>query len=262
MRNRALGEILALAVLLGSLGASAQVKHPDKAPRAVNSGQTPDLSGVWMRDAPPASNERIQYWIYEFNIEEPPMTLWGEAHYKAAKSSFGDHPYPIAETTDPVYHGCSPTGVPRVYLHPWPMQIAQARDEVVILFEYDSLRREIYTDGREHDTSLGPTWMGDSIGHWEGDALVTDTSNFNDKTWIDRIGHPHSDQLHVIERFRRPDHDHLVDDITIIDPKAYTKPWTTRLKLKLRPTWKLAEQFCEDGESFIGLENKEASPGK
>jgi hypothetical protein len=204
----------------------------------------------------------MQYWIYEFNIEEPPMTTWGEAQYKANKSSFGDHPFPLEETNDPIYHGCFPPGVPRVYLHPWPMQIVQTQGEVVMLFEYDSLRREIYTDGHWHDASLVPLWMGDSVGHWEGNTLVVDTVNFNDRTWIDRIGHPHSDALHVVERFRRPDHDHLVDEITIEDPKAYTKPWTAHLELQLRPDWKLTEQFCEDGESFMGLEKKEASPGK
>jgi hypothetical protein len=106
-----------------------------------------------------------------------------------------------------------------------------------------------------------PLWMGTSAGRWEGDTLVVDTTNFNDKTWIDRIGHPHSDKLHVIERFRRTDHDHLIDDITIDDPVAYTKPWNAHLEFKLRP-WKLTEQFCEDGESFLGLEGKEANPGK
>lgn len=215
-----------------------------------------------MRDAPPASNDQIQSWIYEFNTEEPPMTAWGEAQYKAAKSSFGAHAYPLHETTDPVYHGCFPPGVPRVYLHPWPMQIVQSRDVVVMLFEYDSLRRVIYVDGRAHGTALVPLWMGDSIGHWEGDTLVVDTVNFNDKTWIDRLGHPHSDALHLVERFRRLDHDHLVDDITIEDPKAYSRPWTTSLKLRLRPTWELTEQFCEDGDSFQKVEKNETSSGK
>jgi hypothetical protein len=156
---------------------------------------------------------------------------------------------------------CFPPGVPRVYMHPFPFQFIQTPGEVVMLFEVDSLRREIYTDGKPRDPDLVPLWMGSSIGRWEGDTLVVDTVNFNDRTWIDRVGHPHSDQLHVIERFRRTAHDHLVDDITIDDPKAYTKPWTARLEFKLRP-WKLTEQFCEDGESFLGLEKKEAAPGK
>jgi hypothetical protein len=260
MRNLLLGIILALAALLASsTGASAQTKKPDAAAKDSNSNQAPDLSGVWMRDAPPAT--AMQYWIYELNQEDPPMTPWGLAQFKAAKSSFGSHEYPLEETNDPVLRNCFPPGVPRVYMHPFPFQFIQTPGEVVMLFEVDSLRREIYTDGSPHDTSLVPLWMGNSIGHWEGDTLVVDTVNFNDRTWLDRIGHPHSDQLHVIERFRRTARDHLVDDITIDDPKAYTKPWTARLEFKLRP-WKLTEQFCEDGESFLGLEKKEASPEK
>jgi hypothetical protein len=189
------------------------------------------------------------------------MTAWGEAKFKEAKSSFGAHSYPLEETNDPVLHGCFPPGVPRVYMHPFPFQFIQTPGEIVMLFEVDSLRREIYTDGRGHDAELVPLWMGDSIGHWEGDTLVVDTVNFNDKTWIDRVGHPHSDQLHVIERFRRPDHDHLLDDITIEDPKAYTKPWTAHLEFRLKP-WRLTEQFCEDLETFTPLEQKEAEHGK
>ncbi|HLJ14751.1 MAG TPA: hypothetical protein VKV15_09665 [Bryobacteraceae bacterium] len=260
MRNRSLGTLLVLAILLiCAPGLAAQNKKSDAPSKAAGSGAAPDLSGVWMRDAPPATAQ--QYWIYELNQEEPPMTDWGLAQFKAAKSSFGSHEYPLEETNDPVLRSCYPPGVPRVYMHPFPFQFIQTPGEVVMLFEVDSLRREIYTDGQRHDPSLVPLWMGNSIGHWEGDTLVVDTNNFNDRTWLDRIGHPHSDQLHVIERFRRIDHDHLVDEITIDDPKAYTKPWTARLQFVLK-SWKLTEQFCEDGESFMSLEKKEASEKK
>jgi len=260
MRNHPLRfALVILSGLLASQAASAQIKQPGKQGKTPSSAQTPDLSGVWMRDAPPAT--ALQYWIYELNQEEPPMTAWGEAQYKAAKSSFGGHEYPIEETNDPVLRGCFPPGVPRVYMHPFPFQFIQTPGEIVMLFEVDSLRREIYTDGRPHDKALVPLWMGDSIGNWEGDTLVVDTVNFNDRTWIDRIGHPHSDQLHVVERFRRTNHEHLVDDITIEDAKAYTTAWTAHLEFKLQP-WRLTEQFCEDAESFQQLEKKEASPGK
>jgi hypothetical protein len=260
MRNHSLGVTLGLTIVLScSLAASAQTNPPAGQEKTSHSGQTPDLSGVWMRDAPPAT--ALQYWIYELNQEEPPMTAWGEARYKEAKSSFGAHQYPLEETNDPVLRNCYPPGVPRVYMHPFPFQIIQTTGEVVMLFEVDSLRREIYTDGSQHNAELVPLWMGDSIGRWEGNTLVVDTVNFNDRTWLDRIGHPHSDALHVIERFQRTDHEHLVDDITIDDPKAYTKPWSARLVFRLRP-WKLTEQFCEDAESFMGLEKKEASEGK
>jgi len=260
MRNRLLGIFLALAAAWSCAPtASAQSKEAAAPAKTESAGRTPDLSGVWMRDAPPAT--AAQYWIYELNQEEPPMTEWGLAQFKKVKSSFGSHEYPLEETNDPVLSKCYPPGVPRVYMHPFPFQFIQIPGEIVMLFEVDSLRREIYTDGQPHDASLVPLWMGNSIGRWEGDTLVVDTVNFNDRTWLDRIGHPHSDQLHVIERFRRTAHDHLVDDITIEDPKAYTKPWTARLEFKLQP-WKLTEQFCEDGENFMGLEKKEASPAK
>jgi len=260
MRNCSSKFALAFAIALSWVAAApAQNKKPDSTAQAAGSGQTPDLSGVWMRDAPPAT--ALQYWIYELNQEEPPMSPWGIAKFKEVKSSFGAHQYPIEETNDPVLRKCDPPGVPRVYMHPFPFQFIQTRDEIVMLFEVDSLRREIYTDGKPRDEGLVPLWMGSSIGTWEGDTLVVDTINFNDKTWLDRIGHPHSDKLHVIERFRRPDHDHLIDDITIDDPVAYTKPWTAHLEFKLRP-WKLTEQFCEDGESFLGLDAKELKQDK
>jgi len=190
------------------------------------------------------------------------MTAWGQAQLKSAKPSFGPNAVPLGESNDPLYHTCVPLGFPRIFLYPLPLQIIQVPGEVLVLFEYDSMRHQIFTDGRPHDPNLGPMWMGDSIGHWEGDTLVADTMNFNDKSWIDRVGHPHSEALHVIERIRRVDHDHLVEDLTIEDPKAYTKPWTAQLTFVLQPKWTLAEQFCEDEESFQTIDKDAASPAK
>jgi len=241
---------------------SAQTKQPTKPPAATTANAAHDLTGVWFDDRPRPVTVEERYWIFKFNAEEPPMTAWGEAQYNAAKSSFGTRAVPLAETNDPLYHECTPPGFPRIFLHPFPMQIVQTPAEVIMLFEYDSIRHQIFTDGRKHDETLGPLWMGDSIGHWEGDTLVADTVNFNDKTWLDRIGHPHSEQLHVVERLRRVDHNHLVDDITIEDPKAYTKPWTTRIEFGLRPKWTLVEQFCEDEESFKSMDKDAAAPAK
>jgi hypothetical protein len=263
MRSHPLGVVLVFAIGLScSPTASAQSKAPTNAPATASPDQAHDLSGVWFDDRPRPVTVNERYWIFKFNAEEPPMTAWGEAQYKTAKSSFGIPAYPLAETNDPLYHTCTPPGLPRIYLHPFPMQIVQTPGEVILLFEYDSIRHQIFTDGRPHDTTLGPLWMGDSIGHWEGDTLVADTVNFNDKTWLDRIGHPHSDALHVVERFRRTKHERLVVDITIEDTKAYTKPWTTHIEFLLRPKWTLEEQFCEDEESFQKLDKDAAAPAK
>ena len=265
MQNRLLGIALALGIVLTCLPASAQTKGKSGAAKPPRSNPTRDLTGVWMRDAPASTTQRyesLQTWVYEFNVEEPPMTAWGEAEYMAAKPANGPHPVLLSETNDPVYRSCVPPGVPRIFLQPTPLQIVQMPGEVLILFEYDSMRRQIFTDGRQHDTTLGPSWMGDSIGHWEGDTLVVDTVNFNDKTWIDRVGHPHSEALHVVERIRRTNHDHLQVAITIEDPKAYTKPWTAQLDYALKPTWTLAERFCEEDAGFLEIEKKETTPGK
>lgn len=182
------------------------------------------------------------------------MTEWAEERFKAAKPSFG--PRMVEDSNDPVNPtvvnatGCFPPGVPRIYLHPFPMEIIQLKNRVMLVFEFNHFIRQIYTDGRKHNTDLGPTWMGDSIGSWDEDTLVVDTIGFNDKTWLDRAGHPHSEALHVVERFRRIDHNTLQDDLTIEDPKAYTKPWSGHLVFRLKQDWRITEMVCEDNVNF------------
>jgi hypothetical protein len=98
--------------------------------------------------------------------------------------------------------------------------------------------------------------MGDAIGKWEGDTLVIDTIGFNDKTWVDMSGHPHSDAMHLVERIRRVDHNTLQNDLTIEDPKAYTKPWGGRLIFVLKPGWSLGEMVCEDNINFSDFQKQ------
>ena len=268
MRKFPFGIVLALAILSGSSAALAQAdKTPDtkKAPKANAAAATSnarDISGIWMDDHARPNKVEERWWIYRFTADEPPMTAWGKEQFAKNKSGFGDHPFPIKETNDPVYASCQPAGFPRAYAHPFPFQILQVSGEVLIIFEWDSLRHQIFVDGRKHEEALGPSYMGDSIGHWEGDTLVADTVNFNDKTWLDRMGHPHSDQLHVIERIHLVDHDHLIDDLTIDDAKAYTKPWTAHLTFARHAKWTLQEQFCEDENTFEGIESNEVTPAK
>ena len=168
---------------------------------------------------------------------------WAEEKYKSVKPGYGPRATPDSE--DPILN-CLPPGVPRIMLIPFPMQVIQTPGEVILLFEYDHYIRHIYMDRREHPKELDLTWMGDSIGWWEGNTLVVDTTGLNDKTWLDQVGHPHSDALHVVEHIRRIDRDTLQDDLTIDDPKAYKKAWTGRQVFKLRPTWHLLEYVCAD----------------
>jgi hypothetical protein len=122
--------------------------------------------------------------------------------------------------------GCLPPGVPRIYIQPFALEMIQSPGRVLEYFEFDHHIRQIFTDGRQHPKDPELTWMGDSIGWYEGDTLVIDTVGLNEKTWIDRGGLPHSSQLHVTERIRRPNHDALEIAITIDDPKAYTTSWS------------------------------------
>jgi hypothetical protein len=135
------------------------------------------------------------------------------------------------------------------------MEIIQTPGRVMMVFEYDHLIRQIYTDGREHRMDLAPSWMGDATGHWEGDTLVVETVNFNDKTWIDRRGVPHSEELRVVERIRRIDEGSLDIDITIEDPIAFTTTWTGRRHYRT-VDWDVEEFICMDNVSFATFESE------
>jgi hypothetical protein len=132
-----------------------------------------------------------------------------------------------------LYADCMPTGVPQSYFVPYQWQIVQGRDKVVILHEYLHFFRVIPTGGSPHPADPDPTWMGDSVGRWEGDTLVVDTIAFNDKTELPG-GFRHTEALHVVERFHRVDFDHLQWDATIEDPNVFVKPWTLSRTFPLR----------------------------
>ena len=264
MRNRLMSSIPALAaVLVFSPVLRAQTPQQSGAAKALTGPPTVDLSGVWE-----ANMQGIQWAEYSFAPNIPPMTPWGKERYLAAKPSYG--PRAVDASTDYVNPttgkdvGCLPPGVPRIYIQPFLFEIVQTPGRVIELFEFDHHMRQIFTDGRQHPKDPDHTWMGDSIGWYEGDTLVVDTIGLNDRTWIDRGGLPHSDQLHVIERIRRPSSNALEVNITIDDPKAYPKTWSGYRNFKLRPTWNIAEFICADNsaynEEFINKSGAYSSP--
>jgi hypothetical protein len=231
--NRILTSLTLSAASLLAITAFAQ-NSPIHSAGKNQAGFSPrDLSGIWM--------EREN--TITFSPQEPPFQHWAEEKYKNAKPGYG--PRATSDSQDPIL-SCLPPGVPRIMLIPFPMQVAQIPGEVLMLFEYDYNVRHIHMDRHEHPKDLDLTWMGDSIGSWDGNTLVVDTVGLNDKTWLDQVGHPHSDALHVVERLRRTDRDTLEDDVTIDDPKAYTKPWSGKQIFKRRPTWHLLEYVCTD----------------
>ena len=119
-----------------------------------------------------------------------------------------------------------------------------------------SRHREIFLDGRPLPKDPDPSWYGYSVGKWEGDDLVVDSIGFNGKGWLDINGHPTTDALHVIERYRRKDFGHLSIDITIDDPKAYTKPWTVHEEPRLLPDTELLEAVCENNQDLEHMVGK------
>jgi len=181
-----------------------------------------------------------------------PFTPWGLAKFNERRASLSKD--------DPESY-CLPPGVPRYTGTPFPFQILQLPDRVVILYEQSHMYRTIFMDGRKHtpEDQLNPTWLGESIGYWEGnDTLVVDTTGFNGRTWLDYAGHPTSEKPHVIERYRRPDFNTLSYEATIEDPIAYTKPWTTSLRIYFRPGWDLLEYVClENNKDLIHLNTTE-----
>ena len=125
----------------------------------------------------------------------------------------------------------------------------------MIIFEGGAhIWREIYMDGRPHppgDRFNGSSWLGHSVGRWEGDTLVVDSVGFNEGTWLDRAGHPHTDQLHVIERFTRPNKNTLHFEATVDDPGAYTKSWTFSWDIPWRAGQELQEYICQENNQYL-----------
>ena len=151
---------------------------------------------------------------------------------------------------------CLPPGGPRLMATPYPMEIIKLPDQkrIVMIFEGAThIWREIYMDGRPHPQgdNLNPTYLGHSVGRWEGDTLVVDVVGFNEQTWMDYFGHPHTDMLHVVERFSRPNKNTLAYEATYDDPGAYTKPFTVRWNINWNPTGELTEYICQENNKYL-----------
>ena len=241
-----------LAVLLGAMAlpdaAEAQwwENVPNKIPRTA-SGEPdlaapalrtkdghPDLSGIWN----PHSNKYLRNIAADLKPEDVPFQPW--AKQVAAERADGSH-----SREDPDAN-CLPQGVPRIGAAPAPWKIVQTPDLIVVVHEAFSLWRQIFLDGRKLAANANPTWLGYSTGRWQGDTLVVDTRGFNGKTWLDQVGKPTTEKLHVIERYTRKDFGHMEVAITIDDPKAYTRPWTVVEPAVYQPDTELIEYICEE----------------
>jgi hypothetical protein len=173
------------------------------------------------------------------------MAVKGEVPFQAwARAKFQE--YNTAKQND-LDLRCLPPGVPRITFQARPFEIVQAANRILFLYEGGAhVWRQVWMDGRGHPKDPNPDWLGHSIGHWEGDTLVVDSIGFNDRTWLDDAGHPHSEQLHVIEKYTRMGPAAMQYDVFIDDPGAYTQSWTSSSSLSFHAGGRLEEDICLD----------------
>jgi hypothetical protein len=204
----------------------------------------PDLSGIWRPDNKYAG--RSANFAMDLKVKNVPFRPWAKALFDERKTGAHSKEDPSAQ--------CLPQGVPRVNAAPGQWKIVQTPGFIAILYEaFNIFWRQIFLDGRELAADAPPTWLGYSTGKWAGDTLVVDTKGFNGKAWLDLLGKPSTEALHVIERFHRKDFGHMDIQITIDDPKAYTKPWTVTEHVRLLTDTELMEAICN--ENNLDLEH-------
>lgn len=239
-----IASLFAAVPAFGQFPAESTIPKAKRHPRRIEKGPDgptprtkdgkPDLSGVWGYGGITSDIAK------DYDVGEVPFTPLGEKLFKERQANQG--------RDDPEAR-CLPTGVPR--RDPYPTKFLQLPDEVVILFEGNIHSfRQIFLN-RDHPKDLDPTWYGDSVGKWVGDELVVDTIGFNGKTWLDLAGHPASDQLHVIERYSRPNFGTLRLHLTIADPVMYTRPWDVTYDTPLMAGQELLEYICTENERDV-----------
>lgn len=259
---------VALALSLAGQPAGAQPAGASKAaaapaakksvPRAANG--KPDLSGIWiitsalpLLEGPEAfaaarAADQAAGRAPPAPPEPPPYKPDAEAKRQQFLARRG--------IDDPMGR-CLLTGVPRIEYRPLPLEIIQLPDRVVILYEIHHAFRIIPTDGRGHPADLEPSYLGDSIAHWDGDTLVVEVTGFNENTWLAGVGTIHSEQLRVTERFTRDTFDTIRYQVTMEDPVVFTKPWHMEETFRLRPNERLREYECiEDNEDIARFEKQ------
>jgi hypothetical protein len=278
-----------LSVLFALLTASAYaqwVNYPDAAiprtpdgkpnltapaPRAPDG--KPDLTGVWMHEITTVAEVRRLFGNrFEDAIKTgaPGMEI-GTQHkynfdilldYKPEESMLRPGvSLRRPGNVDPENLCRGVLGLPTAGFLSEPVKIVQAPRETIILYEAGNLHRQIFTDGRKFPEDFDlPAFLGYSVGHWEGDTFVVETAGFNDRTALDSMGHPHSDALHLTERFRRRDFGHLDWEMTFDDPKTYTKPFTIKVPHDLVPDNDIFELFCENEKDAIHMPKPQGRP--
>ena len=218
----------------------------------------PDLSGIWH----PEASSAAELLSASGGVRTPPA-LGSEPPNKyflnvLADFAPGSGPLQPAAlkafselTFVPRGYDCLPIGMPIVATDPGPVKIVEMSGLIMILIEEDTTFRQIFTDGRKLPADPQPSWLGSSVGRWEGDTLVVNTAGLNGRTWLDATGHKHSEQLRVTERFHRVSFGRMELQLTLDDPETFTQPVSFKLNLLLLPDTDLIESFCAEDEKDL-----------
>ena len=240
--------VAALATVVASQqrGAGQPVPTRQSTPRTPDG--KPDFTGVWAgpgftHKVGPGDTDNASVTTYKPENMSP---------FKPGGEAFMNRRATGNAITDDPTAACLPNGLTRQFLSPYAQQWVQTPNQMIVLYEYMHFFRVIPTDGRPHARDVELSWMGDSVGKWEGDTLVIDTIGL--KEWMFDATHDfnpdrlriHSDQIHVIERLKYIDPTTVSYQVTIDDPKIFTAPWSQEFQMKFHPTWKILEFVCEE----------------
>ncbi len=224
----------------------------------------PELSGVWQIEPTPLEELKKLFGdVDALDVPGDDASLYSK-YFLSVLADYPPNQSPLLpaaaeillrhdkhDSADLPYTKCLPAGVPLSETLPFPFKIVPTPGLTLIVHESDSSVRQIYTDGRKHTPDPQPTWSGYSVGHWEGDTLVVDTVGFNDLSWLDVSGTPHSEALHTVERMRRRDFGHLDVQVTLEDPKTFSKALTIHYSARLLADSDIQENICAENEKDL-----------
>jgi hypothetical protein len=276
MRNRLSDSLVVIAAMLafsavtfaqtyGTPGYAPGTWKPQELPKDLSKPKPfnpRDFSGVWSSPTKAGYFERHALndkWlaIQDKSIPDqmrsqtypPPLTDWGKAKFEATKPSYGPRSVPPGLGNDTV-STCDPMGYPRDLYEGnlRPFEIIQTPDRMLIHMQYHEIWRQVWTDGRELPKDPDAAWMGYSVGKWDGDTFVITSTGYDDRTWLDHLGNPHSEQMVLVERWKHPDANTLTLDMTITDPKTYTAPWIGETITFVRAKAAIFEELCVPSE--------------
>jgi hypothetical protein len=247
--RQSVGSTLAIAgLVLIAAGADAQwlklptpgiPRLPDgkpnlEAPAPRTPDGKPDFSGLW-------ENQSGDYYYNNIAVDLQPgdVAPWAEALYQKRRLEFGK---------DSMETRCLPFGPVYLTTRYRQQRIMQTPTLITFLFD-DLVHRQIFMDGRQLEENPNPTWMGYSVGRWEGDVLVVESNGYSERSWLDFDGHPHTEELRITERYRRRDFGHIEMQVTMVDPKAYLKPITFTMPMQLQADTEMLEYYCDNNTS-------------